>query len=357
LNAAFFIYSCFHVYDIRRKKSAEKNCLIFDFSYNRIFERTTASAMKWMEVRIIFDGPDPDTAMDLISGIFVDLGRPGVIQEGLQPEPDTDWADDAPPLPRRCAVIGHLPENDQLAAAVTAINRQLAVLETTCRVTSEIKLRSMDEEDWAESWKSHFHPFRIGDHIIVKPSWHDYHPLPGDLILEIDPGMAFGTGTHATTSMCIRLLERHLRPGDRVLDIGCGSGILMLAAEKLGASHITGVDTDPVAVSVAAENMIRNRITPDKFQVFSGNLTTGVDGRFEVVCANIRTHVIHHLMGVIRDVLTPGGLLICSGITRRGREEILAEMHFQGLALIDELTDAEWVAMAAGTPASDAAAV
>ncbi len=305
--------------------------------------------MKWMEVKIFFDGPDPDMAMDLISGIFIDLGRPGVIQEGCDHEPDTDWADDAPPQSRHRAVIGHLPENDQLAAAIDTITQQLAVLETTCRVMSKIKLRRMDEEDWAESWKSHFHPFRIGEHIIVKPSWRVYHPLPGDLILEIDPGMAFGTGTHATTAMCIRLLERHLRSGDRFLDIGCGSGILMLAAEKLGAFHITGIDTDPVAVSVATENLIRNRIPRDKFRVFSGDLTAGVSGRFEMVCANIRTHVIRHLLGGIRDVLAPGGLLICSGITRRGQKEILEKMRVQGLDLIDEATDGEWVAMAART--------
>lgn len=306
--------------------------------------------MKWMEIRIFFDGPDPDTAMDLISDIFMDLGRPGVIQEGFETSPDIDWAGDGPPESERRAVVGHLPEDDRLSAAIGAITEKLAVLKDTRGIVSGIELRSMDEEDWAESWKSHFHPLRIGDRIVVKPSWHAYDPLPDDLILEIDPGMAFGTGTHATTAMCIRLMERHLRTGDRFLDIGCGSGILMLAAEKLGASQLTGVDTDPVAVSVAEANLIRGRVETKKFHVSSGDLVTGVDGRFEFVCANIRTEVIRRLLRLIPPVLAPGGRLICSGITARGREEILTEMSVQGLDPIDELADAEWVALAARAP-------
>jgi len=303
--------------------------------------------MKWMELRITYEGPDPDTAMDLISDIFADIGRPGVVQETPENEPGTDWAGDAPPRSRDRAVIGYLPENDQLPDAISALSEKLAFLEKRCHIRSRVTRRLMDEEDWAESWKSHFHPFRIGDRIVVKPSWRLYDPLPDDLIIEIDPGMAFGTGTHATTAMCIRLMEKHLRSGDRFLDIGCGSGILMLAAEKLGAADMTGVDTDPVAVSVSMENMIRNRIDRGKFHVFSGELTAGVTGRFGLVCANIRTRVICDLLGVIPPVLAPGGILICSGISTRGRDEILTQMQIRGFDLIDELIETDWVALAA----------
>jgi ribosomal protein L11 methyltransferase len=307
--------------------------------------------MKWMEVRIVFDAPDPDTAMDLISDIFIDLGRPGVVQESPGAEPGTDWADDAGPLSRHHAVIGYLPENDRWSASRGVLAEKLAVLEKTCHIRSRLTWRRIDEQDWAESWKSHFHPLRIGDRIVVKPSWHPYDPLEDDLIIEIDPGMAFGTGTHATTAMCIRMMEKHLRPKDRFLDIGCGSGILMLAAEKLGAADMTGVDTDPVAVSVATENLLRNRIDGKKFDVFSGDLTAGVTGRFHIVCANIRTRVIRDLLSVIHPVLAPDGLLICSGIATRSREEILMEMRVRRFDLIDELTESDWVALAVRAPA------
>jgi ribosomal protein L11 methyltransferase len=302
--------------------------------------------MKWMEIRIIYEAPDPHTAMDLISDIFTDIGRPGVVQETPDDEPGTDWAGDAPPRSRERAVIGYLPENDQLSNAVSILSEKLTFLEKTCNIRSRVTRRRMDEEDWAESWKSHFHPFRIGERIVVKPSWHPYDPLPHDLILEIDPGMAFGTGTHATTAMCIRLLEKHLRNGDRFLDIGCGSGILMLAADKLGAADMTGVDTDPVAVSVATENMARNRIDREKFHIFSGDLTTGVTGRFDLVCANIRTRIICDLLGLIPPVLAPGGILICSGISTRGRDEILAQMRVHGFDIINELIETDWMALA-----------
>lgn len=306
--------------------------------------------MKWIEVRIAYEAPDPDTAMDLISDIFIDLGRPGVVQETPDDEPDTDWAGDAPPRSQDRAVIGYFPENDQLSGAIGVLSEKLASLEKTCHIRSRMTRRRIDEEDWAESWKSHFHPVRVGDRIVVKPSWHPYASLPDDLILEIDPGMAFGTGTHATTAMCIRLMERYLRPKDRFLDIGCGSGILMLAAEKLGAADMTGVDTDPVAVSVTMENMIRNRIDREKFNVFIGDLTTVVAGCFHLVCANIRTRVIHGLLSVIPPVMSPGGILICSGITTRSRDEILKEMRVRKFDLIDELIETDWVALAACAP-------
>lgn len=303
--------------------------------------------MKWMEIRIVYEAPDPHTAMDLVSDIFSDIGRPGVVHETPEDEPGTDWAGDAPPRSRERAVIGYLPINEQFSDAVAFLSEKLAFLEKTCRIRSRMTRRPMDEEDWAESWKSHFHPFRVGERIIVKPSWHAYDPLPDDLIIEIDPGMAFGSGTHATTAMCIRLLEKHLRAKDRFLDIGCGSGILMLAAEKLGAAHLTGVDTDPVAVSVAVENMIRNRIGPDRFHVFAGDLTAGATGRFDVVCANILTHVVFTLIGIVQPLMTPGSILICSGISIQGRDDILSQMCAHGFDVMDELAEAGWVAVAA----------
>jgi len=164
-----------------------------------------------------------------------------------------------------------------------------------------------------------FYPERVGRHIVVKPTWRDYTPQPGDKVLEIDPGMAFDTGTHPTTSLCIGLMEKHLRPGRSFLDVGTGSGILMAAAAKLDAGRGLGIDNDPLAVEIAGNNLRLNGADPEKFTVATGDLVSVVTGSYDLVAANILSEVIVRLLDDLPEKTTPGGIVITSGIIEKNQ--------------------------------------
>jgi ribosomal protein L11 methyltransferase len=181
---------------------------------------------------------------------------------------------------------------------------------------------------------------------VVKPSWRDYASSPVEIVIELDPGMAFGTGTHPTTALCVQLIERHLKSGDSFLDIGTGSGILMLAAAKLGAGRLCGGDRDGTAVRVAAENLRRNGVNRRSACLVQGSLAGPFKGRFDVVAANILTHVIIELLGDIPRLLKAGGVLICSGIIEQNKELVAGKMRGMGFEPVEILQKEGWVAMA-----------
>jgi ribosomal protein L11 methyltransferase len=186
----------------------------------------------------------------------------------------------------------------------------------------------------------------ITDRITVKPTWKEYEPKDGELIIEIDPGMAFGTGTHATTSLCVAMLEKYIKGGESVLDVGTGSGILLIAAAKLGASKIVGVDIDEVAVEVAKENIKLNDISEEKYRVFKGNLVDDLkEEKFEVVVSNILAEVIVTLVDDIKNVLTDNGLFITSGIIKEKAEMVAKKMAESGFEIVDNLEKEEWVSI------------
>ena len=192
--------------------------------------------------------------------------------------------------------------------------KQMLNVENKTGLTYTIGYHDLDEQDWAESWKQYFYTEKITDRIVINPSWRKYDPAPGEIVLEIDPGMAFGTGTHPTTRMCIGLIEKWIHPGDTFLDVGTGSGILMIAAAKMGAKTLTGIDNDAVAVSVAAQNLQKNNIQPETYAIQTGNLVGGLSGQFSLVTANILSEVIMTLIDDILPVLQKNGIFICSGI-------------------------------------------
>ena len=303
--------------------------------------------MKWVETKIIFESSEPITASDLISEIFYDFGLQGVIIESPDTDTGIDWAEHDITFPEKNAVIGFFPKNDQLPERCRMLEHQLATLKQAVHMTYQVVYHDIDEQDWAESWKQYFFTEKITDTIVIKPSWRKYTPKPNEIILEIDPGMAFGTGTHPTTRMCIELIEKYIRPEDTFLDIGTGSGILMIAAAKLGAKSMMAIDNDEVAVSVAKQNLLKNNIFPEKFDIQTGNLVSNVSSHFSLVTANILSEIIVHLLDDIYSVLGRNSIFICSGIIESKREVVEEKLLAKGFEIIDVRIKEEWVAIAA----------
>ncbi len=302
--------------------------------------------MKWVETRIIFEASDMITASDLISEIFYDFGLQGVIIESSEAETGIDWADHDITIPKENAVIGFFPKNEQLPERCRMLEQKLSHLHQNIDMTYQIAYHDIDEQDWAESWKQYFFTEKITDTIVINPSWREYTPKPDEIVLKIDPGMAFGTGTHPTTRMCIALIEKYIQHKDAFLDIGTGSGILMIAAAKLGAADMTGIDNDEVAVSVARQNLLKNKIPSDTYELMTGDLVTNVSKKFSIVTANILSEIIVHLLDDIHHVIKKDSLFICSGIIEPKREMVEKKLLDRGFEIIDVLIKDEWVAIA-----------
>jgi ribosomal protein L11 methyltransferase len=216
-----------------------------------------------------------------------------------------------------------------------------------------VNLHALQEEDWSQNWKKYYQPFPVGQRLYVVPEWLRQEPVPeGRLPLYLNPGLIFGTGSHGTTRLCMEGVERYLRPGDRVLDLGTGSGILAIAALRLGASQAKGCDIDPKAVDVAAENAAYNGIH-EEFQVYIGDITKDaalqqqLAGRYQLVVANIVADVIIPLCAVAGDYLAPGGTFLTSGILEGRASEVETALSANGFTLLERQERDGWVSFAA----------
>ena len=203
-----------------------------------------------------------------------------------------------------------------------------------------------DDSEWKDNWKEFFKPKKVGKRIVVKPTWYDYEQEEDDLVIEIDPGMAFGTGTHETTSLCLRLMEDYMADGDKVLDVGCGSGILAIAGALLGSPEVLGVEIDPVAVEIAQENLELNGVT-DVARAQYGDLTKGIDFKAEIVVANLMADLVMMLSADVAKHILPGGKYISSGILVEKRDQVAAVIRDCGFDIVEIREDGMWCAIVA----------
>ncbi len=210
-----------------------------------------------------------------------------------------------------------------------------------------LAVRHLAEEDWAEAWKNHFHVHRVGRRVVVKPTWRQYAPQRDDIVIELDPGMAFGTGLHPTTRLCIQALEDTVQQGARVLDLGTGSGILALAAARLGAGTVLALDVDPVAVRIARENVAANGLGELIRVEQGGSPPSPSSGPFDLIVANIIARVIAELAQPLAAALRRGGILIASGILVEREPAVTAALAAAGLAVDERRRDGDWLALLA----------
>ncbi len=244
--------------------------------------------------------------------------------------------------------VADCPENLPVVEAAKAAVARLRTLDLPYDIgTLSMSVVSLDEEDWVNNWKQYYKPLPIGKRLLVLPSWEE-RPDTDRIVLKLDPGMAFGTGAHQTTRMCLEFLEKTVRPGDTMLDLGCGSGILSIAARLLGAVQATAVDIDPIAESIAYENAEMNGIGRDGYRVLIGNVLDDlriqreISGQYPVVAANIVADVIIALAPLARTLVQPGGVFLVSGIIDERVDEVVRALNNSGFAIAEHSRAEGW---------------
>ncbi|WP_407536170.1 50S ribosomal protein L11 methyltransferase [Cetobacterium somerae] len=305
--------------------------------------------MKVVEIKVIFDSDSIEDTQKEICDIFYGFGATGLkIDEPLKTKNPLDfYKDEKQFLMVDYAVSAYFPmnpysqrRNDLIKAAFEEkFNDRDDVVFT-------IDFYEYDEEDYQNSWKKYLYPEKVSEKFVVKPTWREYEPEENELVIELDPGRAFGTGSHPTTSLCLKIMEENIKPGNSVIDVGTGSGILMIAAEKLEATDIYGTDIDELAVEATKENLELNKISSDTAEVYLGDLISVVkDKQFDVVVANILADVILLLLKDIFKVVKKDGLIIFSGIIEDKLPEIVKQVEEKGLEILEIKRDKEWRAL------------
>ncbi len=303
--------------------------------------------MKYLQIDMITteEGIEEISAALLNIGITdIAIEDPNDIDDILNKQHDYDWdyIDDAVldiknHQPKATVYLELNEENEKLAEEIRKAVKGLAL---SCEMSVN------DDTEWKDKWKQYFKPTKVSDTIVVKPTWEEYEPQNDEKVLEIDPGMAFGTGTHETTSLCMKLMEKYMKKGDKVLDVGCGSGILSIAGALLGASDCLGVEIDPVAVEIAKENIVLNKV--DKVaRAQYGDLTKGIDYKANIVVANLMADLVMLLSKDVAKHILPGGYYISSGILVEKIPVVSKAIEESGFKIVEVKIDGMWSAIVA----------
>jgi len=310
---------------------------------------------RWAEISI----HTTQEATEAVAAAFHELGAGGVVIE--DPEliqsyrRSGNWTDcifpDEPAVDF-VTVAAYLPVNADLPEKLRLLSQRIDELagHSLDKGRGTIHWREVRETEWAEAWKQYFHTSRIGEKFVVKPSWEEYTKQEGDLVIELDPGMAFGTGTHGTTILCLECLEGLVMPGMTVFDIGAGSGILSIAAAKLGAASVQAVEYDAIAVETARRNIEANGVG-DIASVTRGDLMNSLSGQADIIVANLVADLILKMAPSVVSHLKPGGSFVASGIIKDRLADVTDVLAKAGLVL-DKIKEAgEWAALVACRPA------
>ncbi|MBC8588388.1 50S ribosomal protein L11 methyltransferase [Paratissierella segnis] len=276
--------------------------------------------MKWLEIQVKTTEENEDIVTDILysagaTGLAIE--DPHDIEKFSKTEDNWDFIDpNIIDLDFEGILIkAYFSESEDLLETVDFIrdNIEKAPLLLGNKPYGEVIISEIDDKDWAENWKKYYKPKEIGEKIVIKPSWESYQNISNKIVIELDPGMAFGTGTHETTMMCIQSLEKYISNNSKVYDVGCGSGILSIVAAKLGAKKVTAIDLDEVCIKVSNENIKINNVE-EIVQVKKGNLLDVIDGKADIIVANIIAEVIVKLTSDLSSYLDKGGIFIASGI-------------------------------------------
>ena len=308
--------------------------------------------MQWAEVSI----QTTHEATDVVAEIYHDLGASGVVIE--DPELLNNYIDagqwDFSGIERAedtsiVTIKAYLPVDEDLDDKLRTFELRIKDFKSMTDDDMEkgpctISWNTVRDEDWADNWKAYFHPEKVGGMLVIKPTWEDYEASPDDIVIELDPGSAFGTGTHPTTAMCLRELETLVKGGMRIFDVGTGSGVLSIAAAKLGATDVTAMDYDKVAVDVAAENIRQNGVE-DVVKTGVSDILKSFDGKADLIVANIIADIIIMLFDELDEHLAEGGRLLASGIISERLADVTEACLAHGF-VVDKVTEEKgWVAM------------
>ncbi|NMB09009.1 MAG: 50S ribosomal protein L11 methyltransferase [Tissierellia bacterium] len=307
--------------------------------------------MTWVEVQIKTNAEFEE----MVTNIMYDLGVTGLaiedprdILEFEQSKEDWDYIEpDLFNLESDSIVIkAYFPEGEDLADKIELVRENIEInpIKEYGKSLGEVTTLEVYEKDWAEAWKKYYKPTKVGENIVIKPTWEEYEKAKDEIIIELDPGMAFGTGTHETTILCIRALEKYVKENSIVYDIGTGSGILSIAAAKLGAKKVVAVDLDQVCVRVANENIKINKVD-SIVEVKKGNLFDVIDSKADLIVSNIIAEVILDMINSLRDYLFDEGIFIASGIINEKVEMVKEALIENGFKILEINKMEEWASI------------
>lgn len=302
---------------------------------------------RWIEVSLSVDGEAAEATADLLQR----FGYQGVAVEHEGIPPDKLDEDEIPPA-QSLTVRAYIPDDERAAETKQRLTEALRYMNMMYPMPAPV-FKLVDEQDWAEAWKVHYHPVRIGRRLLIRPLWVEVEAQPDDLVIALDPGMAFGTGTHPTTQLCLEALDDLVQPGVQALDLGCGSGILAIAAAGLGAGHVLALDIDPIAVDATIKNAEANGVGT-KITAQTGSLESLVTSarRFDLAVVNILARIIIQMCDEhLGDVVRPGGLAIFSGIIEEQADDVEAALRKTGLEPYRRRLQGDWVVIEARRPA------